>query len=37
MMFKTNKNGWKAMNMLKQTHAPTRALYDRIFKDPEAA
>ena len=36
MMFKTNKNGWKAMNMMKQTHAPTRALYDRMFKPEES-
>ena len=33
MMFRTNKNGWKALHMLKQEHAPTRALYDRVFKE----
>ena len=33
MMFRTNKNGWKALQMLKQEHAPSRALYDRVFKE----
>ena len=33
MMFRPNKNGWKALHMLKQEHAPTRALYDRVFKE----
>ena len=33
MMFRTNKNGWKALHMLKQEHAPSRALYDRVFKE----
>jgi hypothetical protein len=33
MMFQINKNGWKPMHMLKQEHAPTRALYDRVFKE----
>jgi hypothetical protein len=33
MMFRTNKNGLKALHMLKQEHAPTKALYDRVFKE----
>lgn len=37
MMFRTNKNGWKPLQILKQEHSPTRALYDRIFKTEEVA
>ena len=33
MLFKKNNNGWRALNMLKQEHAPSRALYDRVFKE----
>jgi hypothetical protein len=33
MMFRTNKSGLKALHMLKQEHAPTKALYDRVFKE----
>jgi hypothetical protein len=35
MLFKKNNNGWRALNMLKHEHNPTRALYDRIFKPEE--
>lgn len=31
MLFK--KNNKRALNMLKHEHAPTRALYDRVFKE----
>jgi hypothetical protein len=33
MMFRTNKNGFKAMQMLKPAHDATRKLYDRVFKE----
>ena len=33
MMFKEMKVAWRPINDLKSHHAPTRKLYNRVFKD----